>query len=79
MVIRAPHDVTRWAPYHLTAASRQQLAAIASSLSEEERAQIAEIARWASNQGFRELLDQVYAEAPDFAARSVLRTGQSTP
>jgi hypothetical protein len=71
-VVQVPHLVTRWAPYRLTEAGRLA-AAIARQQDPTMAGAVGEVARWASGRGFRELLDAVYAEAPAFAIRSVLR------
>ena len=73
LVMQTPHPATRWMPYHLTEAGRMTAGNI--GLAPSLRRDIAAIAHWAAGQGFTSLLNKVYAEAPDFATRSVLRQG----
>jgi len=73
LVVQAPHPVNRWGDYYLTEAGKQAATAIPSDVS----LAMEPIARWASTQGFRPLLDAVYREAPEFASKSILRAQEA--
>lgn len=61
------------ASYYITAVGRREAAEAARRLGPAKANEVSQTARWAVSQGFRSLLRQVYAEAPDFATHSVLR------
>ena len=52
--------------YHLTESGKRE--AVTATVDAQLRALVAEIARWAIGQELSGLINQVYAEAPDFAA-----------
>ncbi len=54
--------------YHLTESGKRE--AVTAPVDARLRALVAEIARWAVDQGLNGLINQVYAEAPDFAAQA---------
>jgi hypothetical protein len=70
-IVQAP--ASRWALYRLTPKGYRIATAAAGRLSPDVVAALRRTAQWAAKQGFRPLLDYVYAKAPDFARRSVLR------
>lgn len=73
LVVQAPHPIGRWGSYYLTEAGRDEAVYAESYLDPESSRRLKETARWAANQTFRSLLRVVYSEAPEFAARSVVR------
>ena len=54
--------------YHLTESGKRE--AVTAPVDARLRALVAEIARWAVGEGLSGLINQVYAEAPDFAAQA---------
>lgn len=71
IVIHAPYPSSRWVRYYLTETGRAK--ALRLIMDDEQRAQIVEIARWAAEQNFQSLLNQVYQEAPEYASKTILR------
>ncbi len=69
---QAPHDVTRWAPYYLTLKGEEAAQQIRVRLDPETIKRIKAIVSEVADMSFDALLQRVYAEAPDFAARSVV-------
>lgn len=68
----AQEQPSSWSDYMLTESGKQVADQAARRLGE-QAGQIERIARWASGQTFHALLYSVYKEAPEFAARSVVR------
>ncbi len=73
LVARVPSQIFKWADHHLTDAGRREAARAARRLGERHSSRLHNIATWACKQPFRALLEHVYAEAPEFAKKSVLR------
>jgi hypothetical protein len=73
LVARVPSPVFKWADHYLTDAGRREAVQSARRLGDRQTGRLNDIAVWASKQPFRELLEHIYAEAPDFATKSVLR------
>jgi hypothetical protein len=78
LVARAGAGMSRWDAYHLTDAGRGAATVAAARLPGRTTAELKDISGWAASRSFRGLLDAVYAEAPDFATASVLRTNPRT-
>ncbi len=72
-VVRTPYPVFRRAPYHLTDKGKREAEEATARLGHKVSSRVTKVAAWAKKQSFRSLLDFVYDQAPDFAARSVLR------
>lgn len=72
LAVQVPH-AHRWASYYLTEAGKQAAMAARARLGGELSAMIEETARWAADQSFRRLLNEVYRLAPEFAVNSVMR------
>lgn len=68
----SPHPLMNRATYRLTKAGVQQVPGAEVRLGDDLATAVRTTARWTAGMGFRELLDRVYADAPDFATRSVL-------
>jgi len=77
LIVQAPHPIDKWGNYFLTQAGKTEASRLSSEHHWQE--QISKAARWAAAQSFRSLLDEVYAEAPEYASRSVFRSGARTP
>ncbi|MDA2926330.1 hypothetical protein MYX78_03690 [Acidobacteria bacterium AH-259-G07] len=71
LIVQTPEPFGRHGRYFLTETGKTKVAS-QRLLDDEQCRQIASVARWAANQNFRSLLNQVYKEAPEFASRSVL-------
>ncbi len=78
LIIQPSHQSAKSASYYLTDAGKRAASEGTMILDDTQIGAIQETARWAAKQGFRSLLDTVYAEAPDFATSSVLRREAST-
>lgn len=72
LVTQPPHQEERWAPYYLTDRGKAAAEAVAVGVPARFRRQVAGIVREVSAQNFKGLLNLVYAEAPDFATKSVV-------
>lgn len=71
LIAQAAHPVSRLGRYFLTERGRNEASNM--TLDADIRRTIAETAQWAAQQSFRSLLDEVYGEAPEYAAQTVLR------
>lgn len=72
LISQAPHWMPNWAPYYLTERGSVAAAAIAQRLGDEATELVRSIAAEVASLGFHDLLRRVYAEAPDFAAETVV-------
>jgi hypothetical protein len=73
LLVQAPHPVSRWAPYFLTATGKAIADSAASKVDSKTMGLIGSIAEEVQSLPFFELLRRVYAEAPEFAIKSVAR------
>lgn len=72
LVAQAPHSVVQWASYHLTVKGEAKASTIEKNVDKNTLALVQSIATEVASLGFHKLLRKVYAEAPDFASRTVL-------
>ncbi len=73
-IVQAPHSVPQWSRYHLAASGKEAANKDAALLGTQLATNLQDTAKWAAELSFRELLDAVYSEAPEFATRSVARS-----
>lgn len=71
LIAQASHIPAKYARFHITDLGRKMVEEAESKISASEQNLIREIANEVSNCGFRDLLQKVYTEAPDFASNSV--------
>lgn len=72
LIAQASHIPAKYARLHTTGLGRKMVEEAESKISASERNLIKEIVDEVGNCGFRDLLQKVYAEAPEFASDSVL-------
>lgn len=72
LIVQAPHPVQQWANYYLTQRGKAAAEEAAKGAPPALRDQLQKVAQEVARLSFRELLRQVYREAPEFAAHSVL-------
>lgn len=77
LIARAPHEVPRWAAYHITARGERRVERILREAEPGAFSQVAEIAKEVHRAHFYDLLRQVYEEAPDFARQSLVAAVRS--
>lgn len=74
LITQAPHLISRWASYFLTEKGRATAENIRQHADRKVIQMIRSVAEEVSSLEFYELLRRVYAEAPDFASKSLVRT-----
>lgn len=73
LIVQAPDPIPQSSRYHLTATGKRAAERAAQLLGPKLSLELQETARWSAGLSFRNLLDSVYSEAPEFATRSVAR------
>ncbi len=72
-IVQPPHPVPEWVKYYLTEKGRMEAKQAAQEASSEILRLIEGVVDEVCGLNFYELLQRVYAEAPDFAANSVFK------
>ncbi len=73
LIIQPPQAPQRWADHYLTTRGKEKAEEAVKSTDAKMRKLVEHVAQEVSQLGFRELLRNVYSEAPEFAANSLVK------
>ena len=65
------HATSRYASYGPTEAGRERVAQLQAQLSDEDARWLRQVGQYVSSRSFTDLLDEIYAQFPKYAERSV--------
>jgi len=73
MITQLPHPVQQWGVYYLTPKGQSKVDKITVNVNEKILEYIKNIVKEVAKLGFRDLLNKIYKEAPEFAINSIFR------
>ncbi len=74
MIVQVPYEPPHWGPYYLTAAGRRAAEEAVARLGSDYGRQLESVIREIAQLTVGELLSRVYAEAPQYAVKSIARS-----